>query len=548
LLLLDNAAALNLQSGTYTKLGAVTLNSAGNQTSLIVDGANVTLSGGTVTMTNNVNNYILGAAGADTLTNQETISGAGHIGAGQMTLSNSGTINANQSAGMIIQTSGAFTNSGTLSVSSGDLMHVLGGAFTNFSGGTLTGGTYNVSGTLEIDQLGSAGGEIVTNAANVILNGTASNLVDAAGNAALANFAANASTGSVSLSGGRALATAGNFTNAGNVTIGTGSSFTVGGPGVYTQTSGTTAANGTLTASGGVSLQAGSLLGSGSISGNVSSSAIVAPGQATGATAILTDTGAYTQTAAGSLDIAIGGTKPGAKFDELTSTSATLAGTLNVSLINGFVPSIGSIFKIVNFSSESGQFATVNGLAINGSEHFTVSYHADDVLLTVVSGAAPSALARFGSMARLSSRLADQARFVGERFALPQELPLMDSPSANPRVPGEGVDHDTGFPSANPTRQLLANLALTANPAKDDAPPAMSAKYGFQLPAALAAMAERHAGAAFSGVPSVKPYGASPPNSNLEARARFGSKLARGNLQFTLPNFFSRPRVSLSLN
>ncbi len=32
-------------------------------------GANVTLSGGTVTMTNNATNYILGAATADTLTN-----------------------------------------------------------------------------------------------------------------------------------------------------------------------------------------------------------------------------------------------------------------------------------------------------------------------------------------------------------------------------------------------------------------------------------------------------------------------------------------------
>ena len=190
---IDNAAALNLESGTYSKLGAVTLNSTANQTSLIVDGANVTLvSGGGVTMSNNVNNYILGAAGADTLTNQETIEGAGHIGGGQMTLVNSGTINADQSAGMVIQTSGAFTNNGTLMVSSGDLMHVLGGTFNNFSGGTLTGGAYNTSGTLEIDQLGSAGGEIVTNAAKIFLNGTGSKIVDAAGKSALANIFLNA--------------------------------------------------------------------------------------------------------------------------------------------------------------------------------------------------------------------------------------------------------------------------------------------------------------------------------------------------------------------
>jgi len=52
------------------------------------------------------------------------------------------------------------------------------------------------------------------------------------------------------------------------------------------------------------------------------------------------------------------------------------------------VPTIGSTFKIMNFTSETGTFATVNGLAINMSEHFSLTYQPTDVLLTVVSGPA----------------------------------------------------------------------------------------------------------------------------------------------------------------
>src|SRR5258708_25728397 len=96
------------------------MNSSSNFTDLVLQG-NVTLSGGTVTLSNNVNNFIFGAATADTLTNQETIQGAGHIGNGVMTLVNSGTgiINANQSAGMTLQVSGGITNTGTIEATGG---------------------------------------------------------------------------------------------------------------------------------------------------------------------------------------------------------------------------------------------------------------------------------------------------------------------------------------------------------------------------------------------------------------------------------------------
>src|SRR5229473_2634944 len=74
-------------NGNITNNGGISLNSAGNVTKLIIGGSNVTLSGtGTVTMGNQPNNIVTGSVGTNTLTNKETIQGAGNIGAGQLTL------------------------------------------------------------------------------------------------------------------------------------------------------------------------------------------------------------------------------------------------------------------------------------------------------------------------------------------------------------------------------------------------------------------------------------------------------------------------------
>src|SRR6202023_3371284 len=112
-----------LEGGTYANLGTVTLNSTNAfGTALNITG-NVTLSGGgTITMANGPNNFIEGAVSTDTLTNQETIQGAGNIGNGRMTLVNSGTINANQSGGMTIQPNGGTTNTGTIEATGGTLL------------------------------------------------------------------------------------------------------------------------------------------------------------------------------------------------------------------------------------------------------------------------------------------------------------------------------------------------------------------------------------------------------------------------------------------
>jgi hypothetical protein len=97
-------------------------------------------------------------------------------------------------------------------------------------------------------------------------------------------------------------------------------------------------------------------------------------------------TGAYTQTSAGSFDANLAGTNSG-QFGQLTvKGTASLAGTLNIALLNGFVPIVGNTFEILRAKNVTGTFTTVNGTAINASEHFTVTYNSQNVTLTVVSG------------------------------------------------------------------------------------------------------------------------------------------------------------------
>jgi hypothetical protein len=197
--------------------------------------ANTTLTGGgKVTLavaSGGGNAYIEQNTGGLTLTNtNNTIEGSGIIGNGGLTVVNStgGTISSDVSGGsLVLNGSGGLTNSGTLQVSSGALLQVTSGPFTNFSGTTLTGGKYNVSGTLEIDELGTAGGEIVTNAAGITLDGSAAKFVDADGNSALTDLATNTGKGSFTVTGGADFTTAGNFTNKGTLSVGAGSIFDV---------------------------------------------------------------------------------------------------------------------------------------------------------------------------------------------------------------------------------------------------------------------------------------------------------------------------------
>ena len=320
--------------------------------------------------------------GGNTLTNQSTIEGAGFIGGSTpMGITNSGSIIANKTTPLVISPGATlgFTNTGKLTVIKGSTLNIA-GLCNNFSGTTLMGGTYLVTGTLEFQN------SIVTNAGSITLTGTTAQILNSFTNtSALANLAANTTLGSLSLASGQVLATATSFSNAGKTTVGFGSGFSVGGS--YTQTAGTTTVDGALMAPSGLALQKGSLLGKGTIAAAVTSSASVTAGDSSSKPATLTVTGTYTQNSTGSLNISIGGSAAGTYGQVAVSNGVSLGGTLVIKRIKGFVPSIGNTFNIVTGSAVSGQFATVKGTSINSSEHFEVNYTPTAVTLTVVSGA-----------------------------------------------------------------------------------------------------------------------------------------------------------------
>jgi hypothetical protein len=109
-----------------------------------------------------------------------------------------------------------------------------------------------------------------------------------------------------------------------------------------------------------VDLQAGTFSGSGSITGNFANAGTLIIGGA-GTVGALSVSGNYTQTSSGVLDIDLGGPTAGTQYDRLKiGGTATLAGTLNAGVINGYVPATGTVFTIMTYASASGNFGTLN--------------------------------------------------------------------------------------------------------------------------------------------------------------------------------------------
>ncbi len=307
--------------GTINNTGTITLSG----TSCMVMNEASTLTGsGTLVLVKNACIYGSGLA----FTNQSTIEGAGNIGdSNPMPITNDGTIMANKSTPLtIVPNSAGFTNNGKLTVSKGSalIINSLGGPFNNLSGGTLTGGTYTVTGMLEIPNY------VVTNAAAITLTGAAAQIFNSTSSTsrtnALASLTANAATGVLSLQSGQVLTTTTSLSNAGKTTVGASSGLTVGGS--YTQTAGMTTVDGTLTAPSGLNLQKGTLLGKGTLAAAVTSSGTITVGDSTTKAGVLTVTGSYTQNTGGILNVAIGGTTVGSQYSQMAvSNGVSLTGT-----------------------------------------------------------------------------------------------------------------------------------------------------------------------------------------------------------------------------
>jgi uncharacterized repeat protein (TIGR01451 family) len=277
-------------------------------------------------------------------------------------LSSSGTSSIVGGAGFIANA--GFTISGTLTVSASSL--------TNLGPGTLSSGsTIQLGINAALDNRSSLA---ISNGS--ILTSSGSSVINRAG--ATINVSGSSSTITVPV------------TNLGTVNVNGILSLSGG----YTQTSGVTALNtgGSLSTSTALNINGGLLAGTGVISGGVSvaSGGIMSPGFSPGTIAI---NGAYAQANTGSYNVEIGGLTAGTQYDQITGPAngtASLNGTLNASLINGFVPVAGNSFAILSCGASAcvtGTFSTVNVPALPNGLGWTITYGPTSVILTVSAAA-----------------------------------------------------------------------------------------------------------------------------------------------------------------
>ncbi len=221
----------------------------------------------------------------------------------------------------------AFTNNGTLELTTisnngNSALTWSSGALVNASGATIllsagTGGARTLTGVL------SNAGALTVNATSTLAGSGADHV--------------NAASGLIDLAGGNLTitqtGTTPSFTNNGTVSIGATRTLTVSAGTLANTAGGTLRGNGTLNISGTTFTNGGN----------------INPGTSAGS---LTITGPCPVDSTGAVNIELGGANPGTGYDRLTvSGTLTLNAPVNITLINGFVPTPGQTFQILSFGS-----------------------------------------------------------------------------------------------------------------------------------------------------------------------------------------------------
>jgi hypothetical protein len=359
------------------------------------------------------------------------------VGPASGTWSNSGTVRASNGTATL---QGGWSNTGTIALETTGILN-LGGAFTTTGFGTFDrdGGTVNLTGVMTLDApftLNTATGNWRI-AGGTLKDGTINSadgakLVATSSGGMLSNVVLNAdldmtsSSSSVSVTNGLTLNGVITLSNNSSLYLPVSSEVGIDGTGDILMQS----ASSFLYNYGGTSMTLGSGLlihgSGGNVGGNQGNTTLttaatidsdaagnltVGPpsGTWTNAGAIKASTGnialagnstnngdlyaaagrtiaaaTFTQGAGGELALDIAGTMP-TQFGKLSASgTATLAGTLAVTLTNGFVPTLGNTFQILTFASSTGSLGTFTGSDIPGPNRFAVTTNPTNLTLAVV--------------------------------------------------------------------------------------------------------------------------------------------------------------------
>ena len=368
-----NAGVLATAAGKITIAGGSVTTSGSGANGLFAtgSGSSISMSNGTITATggnahgvdvtytgsitlNNVNVSTSGASSSALATDF----GGGTVNVTGGTITASSTASGSHSAG--IYSTGTISVTGATVSSLGDCGGVIDGANAIYLTNTALSGT--VEGIKTWKTAPASG------TATVTING--GSLTASAGDAFyVTGTTGNAATGTITVKGGAAItASTGKILNVDSSSTATfaADGETLTGNLIADSTSSITAKLQNSTTLTGVVNRAamtidstsvwygiaGSVLTSLSNSGKVSSK--------TNSPGLLTISGAYTQASTGTLNIELGGTTAGSTYDKISVTgAATLAGTLNLDLVNDFIPTVGQTFNILTYGSKSGTFSSI---------------------------------------------------------------------------------------------------------------------------------------------------------------------------------------------
>ncbi|HOC54034.1 MAG TPA: Ig-like domain-containing protein [Verrucomicrobiota bacterium] len=240
------------------------------------------------------------------------------------------------------------------------------------------------------------------------------------------------------------------FNNTGTVDVTSGTAYFSGG---LNQTDGQTRLAGGSLSGGTFNFTGGVLLGTGVINAAVVNGAVVSPGSSLG---MITVNGNYTQTASGMLQMELGGLTPGSGFDKMVvNGQATLAGTINVTLANGFTPSFSDAFPILTCSTRSGSFATINLPALPNALALTAQYSPNTMTLLTGNNTGNNATNVLAGLATATG--AFELRYTGEAghaYRLQASTNLADWVDVFTNTPVNGLIRFIDFDAKNMDRRF----------------------------------------------------------------------------------------------
>ncbi|HOX57257.1 MAG TPA: hypothetical protein P5205_11480 [Candidatus Paceibacterota bacterium] len=134
----------------------------------------------------------------------------------------------------------------------------------------------------------------------------------------------------------------------------------------------------------------GTLTGSATLDGSVTNSGTIEPGSSPGSFNIA---GSLVLLPGSRLRLELGGPEAGSQYDQLNvSNAVTYGGTVTVQLINGFTPSAGQVFQLINTPSRLGAFAGASLPALPAGLTWTNRLAADGSIAVVAQEVPPQLL------------------------------------------------------------------------------------------------------------------------------------------------------------